>query len=52
MIAYFHKSSTGFVLTLLASPSSDFNAGEKIKVSGKREANAICKARGYRPWNF
>lgn len=52
MIAYFHKTRAGFELTLFAFIGQDWNEGEKIAVAGKREANAICKARGARPWNW
>ena len=56
MIAYFHKArgKGNFELTICAQPcnGAEFQAGERIKVSGKREALAICKARGVKPWNF
>jgi len=54
MIAYLHNTRDGFVLTLCARPcnGAEFQAGEKIVVAGKREARAICKARGARPYNF
>lgn len=56
MVAYIHKQKGGhYELTICASPAStsaEFQAGEKITVAGKREANAICKARGITPWNF
>jgi hypothetical protein len=56
MIAYFHKArgKGNFELTICAQPcnGAEFQAGERIAVSGKREAKAICKARGIKPWNF
>ena len=52
MIAYLFKTTAGFELTLLKAIGDTFSDGEKISVFGKREANAICKARGYRPWNW
>ena len=54
MIAYLNKTAAGYVLTIVARPCNgdEFNNGEKIVVAGKREANAICKARGLRAWNF
>lgn len=54
MIAYLHKTRNGLELTLCARPCNglEFQQGEKIAVGGKREANAICKARGAKPWNF
>jgi hypothetical protein len=56
MIAYFHKArgKGNFELTICAQPcnGAEFQAGERIAVSGKREALAICKARGIKPWNF
>ena len=54
MIAYLHKTRDGYVLTLCARPCNgvEFQNGEKIAVIGKREANAICKARNARPYNF
>lgn len=54
MIAYLFKTRAGYELTLAAKPcnGAEFNAAEKIIVSGKREANAICKARNATPWNF
>ena len=54
MIAYLFKTRAGYELTICARPcnGAEFNAGEKIAVSGKREANAICKARGATPFNF
>jgi hypothetical protein len=56
MIAYFHKArgKGNFELTICAQPcnGAEFQAGERIAVSGKREAQAICKARGIKPWNF
>ena len=56
MIAYLHsgRPGTGFVLTLVARPcnGAEFQAGEKISVLTVREARAVCKARGARPYNF
>jgi hypothetical protein len=54
MIAYLHKTKTGFELTICARPcgGAEYQAGEKIAVSGKKEANAICKARGLKAWNW
>lgn len=55
MVAYLNKASGNtWVLTICARPcnGAEFQAGEKIKVAGKREANAICKARGVSPHNF
>lgn len=54
MVAYLHKSRTGYKLTIVARPCNgeEYQNGEKITVSGKREAKAICKARGVKPWNF
>jgi hypothetical protein len=54
MIAYLNKTRAGFVLTICARPCNgdEFNNAEKIVVAGKREANAICKARGLKAWNF
>lgn len=50
MIAYLF----GKTLTIVARPCNgvEFQNGEHIAVSGKREANAICKARGLKAWNF
>lgn len=54
MVAYLHKAREGYTLTIVARPCNglEFQNGEKITVSGKREANAICKARGIKPWNW
>jgi hypothetical protein len=54
MIAYLHKTSNGYELTICARPcnGAEYQNGEKIAVAGKREAKAICKARGIKPWNF
>jgi len=54
MIAYLNKTPAGYVLTIVARPCNgdEFNDGEKIVVAGKREANAICKARGLVAYNF
>ena len=50
MVAYLF----GKTLTIVARPCNgvEFQNGEHIVVSGKREANAICKARGIKTWNF
>jgi hypothetical protein len=50
MIAYYFTGQ----LVIVAKPcnGAEFQAGEKIKVSGKREAKAICKARNITPHNF
>ena len=60
MIAYLHKApkdranGRGYELRFLDRPS-----GEEFQryralffVSGKREANALCKAHGVKPWNW
>lgn len=55
MVAYLHKARLNtWELTIVSAPcnGAEYQAGEKVKVSGKREANAICKARGVKPWNF
>lgn len=54
MIAYFHKTRAGFVLTLCARPCNgpEFAQAEKITVTGKRHARQICTARGAQPYNF
>ena len=55
MNAYLHKAPlSGYTLTICDKPCNGtaFNTAEKILVSGKREANAICKARNITPWNF
>ena len=54
MIAYLHKTKTGFELTICSAPcnGAEYQVGEKIAVTGKREANAICKARNVKPWNW
>lgn len=54
MIAYLHKTKTGFELTICARPCGgvEYQNAEKIVVAGKREANAICKARGVKPYNW
>ena len=54
MVAYIHKVRGGFELTICEAPCNGaaFNAAEKIPVSGKREANAICKERGATPYNW
>jgi hypothetical protein len=55
MIAYLHRAPGGkWCLTFCARPCTgeEFQKGEKLEVSGKREANAICKTRGVKPWNW
>lgn len=54
MVAYLHKTRTGYELTLCARAcrGDEFQAGEKIAVAGKREARAICAQRAATPWNF
>lgn len=55
MVAYFHKARGGkFELTIVSAPcnGADYQAGEVIPVSGKKEAKEICKARAVKPWNF
>ncbi len=55
MIAYLHKVRGGkFELTICNRPCNgeEFTKSEKIAVSGKREANQICKERGITPHNW
>lgn len=54
MIAYLHKTRTGYELRICARAcnGAEFQNAEAIAVAGKREARAICKARGASPWNF
>jgi hypothetical protein len=54
MIAYLNKTRVGFELTICVKPCNgpEFNSSEKVIVAGKREANAICKARGLTAYNF
>jgi hypothetical protein len=54
MVAYLHKTRTGWELTICAGPCNGeaFQRGEKLPVAGKREANKVCKERGITPWNF
>ena len=49
-IAYLH----GRTLRICARPcnGAEYQTAETITVAGKREARAICKARGVTPWNF
>ena len=53
-VAYLFKTKTGYELTIVAKPCSgdEYANGEKIAVAGKREANAICKARNLKAWNW
>ena len=50
MIAYLF----GKTLVIVAKPCNgvELQNGERVTVTGKREANAICKARGIKAWNF
>lgn len=54
MIAYIERAKAGFTLVIVAKPcnGAEYQAGERVAVGGKREANALCKARGIKPWNF
>lgn len=54
MIAYFNKVHGGFELTICQRPCNgeEFNNSEKVSVSGKKEANQICKDRGLKPYNW
>ncbi len=54
MTAYLHKTRDGYQLTICARPCSgeEFQRGEKIPVSGKREALKLCAQRGAEPHNF
>lgn len=55
MTAYLSKMpGNKWTLTLVARPcnGAELAAGEHIAVTGKREANAVCKARGARPHNW
>ena len=55
MVAYLHKAPKNtWKLTIGPAPRNgqEFTSGEHIQVAGKREANAICKVRGVKPWNF
>jgi hypothetical protein len=54
MVAYLHKTSSGYELTICprACNGAAFQNGEKIAVAGKREARAICAAKSATPWNF
>lgn len=54
MIAYLHRTRTGYELTICARPCNgeEFQNSEKVTVTGKREANAICKQRNAKPFNF
>jgi hypothetical protein len=40
MIAYLHKTKTGYELTICNAPcaGAEYQAGEKIAVTGKKEA--------------
>lgn len=53
-IAYLNKIKQGYVLTICSKPCNgeEFNNAQKIEVSGKREANQICKDSGFQPYNF
>lgn len=54
MVAYLFKVRGGYELTICARPCNgeEFNKSEKIIVSGKREANAVCKSRKITAYNF
>lgn len=55
MVAYLYRARGGlYTLTLVPRPCNglEFQNGEHITVSGKREANAICKVRGAKPYNW
>lgn len=55
MVAYLTKiSSSNFELNIVARPCNgvEYQNGEKVKVAGKKEARAVCKARNVTPWNF
>lgn len=54
MVGYITKTKTGYTLAVTAGPCNGaaFQNAETIAVTGKREARAICKARGIKPWNF
>lgn len=54
MVAYLNKTPEGLVLTICAKPcnGAEFNAAEKIEVMDKREARAVCKGIGAKPYNF
>jgi len=53
-IAYLNKTKQGYVLTICKKPCNgdEFNNAQKIKVSGKKEANQICKDSGFKSYNF
>jgi len=54
MIAYLHKTSTGYKLTIVARPCNgeEYQNGERVFVATKRAARAVCKARNIKPYNF
>jgi hypothetical protein len=54
MIAYLLRSPKEWLVILVDRPCNgpELLAGRRIVVSGKREAQAMCKACGYKPWNF
>lgn len=54
MIAYLHKTSTGYKLTIVARPCNgeEYQNGERVFVANKRAARAVCKARNIKPYNF
>lgn len=53
-IAYLHKATEGFTLTICDRPCNgeEFNAAEKMQVMGKREARKVCEALEASPYNF
>lgn len=58
MIAYLEKTRrtnySTYALVICERPCNgiEYMKAERIEVSGKREANAICKARGLKAWNW
>jgi len=54
LVAYLNKTKQGYVLTICEKPCNGeaFNNSQKITVSGKKEANQICKDSGFMPYNF
>lgn len=54
MIAYLLRTPTAWIIKLVERPcnGAELLAGRTIHVSGKREAQAMCKACGYTAWNF
>lgn len=54
MVAYLNKTPEGLILTLCEKPCNgeEFNNSEKVPVLDKREARAVCKGVGAKPYNF